>query len=93
MIQDLSHLIPGSSPVDALVPTSQEATGSHAFDNRNAMTAPGGDPASAPGPEVSPPPHVDAPVHERTTVTHGGRPVIRMGQWNDLGGGGAPERR
>jgi hypothetical protein len=95
-MEDLSHLLPGS-PVTALTPTSQ-AGGNMMSSNDLAMTAPGGRPVDPlPDRDAQGDPAVDAAVHDRTVVTrgedaglHGGLPVLRMGGWNDLGGGPRP---
>lgn len=91
MSTDLSHLLPGD-PISALVPTGQ-ATGAQT--GNNAGTAPGTVPA-APHAD-NPAPHVDAVEHTETTLKDGhdagldgGKPMLRTGSWNNLGGGPAP---
>lgn len=88
-MQDLSSMFSGS-PVDALVPTAQQSPGTLHSSRSAAGAAPGSVPAMAEGNPEQPGPHVAAAEHERRTVTHADRPLIRVGQWNDLGGGPAP---
>jgi hypothetical protein len=67
------------------------AGGNMMSDNKLAGTAPGSQPVDPlpPAKEQADPAigSVDCP---RTVVTHGDKPVLRMGQWNDLTGRTAP---
>lgn len=84
-MESLSHLLPGG-PISALVPTSQ-AGGNMQSSSEQAATAPGSEPVDPlPDRASQGDPHVEATAHDRTVVTHADRPVIRMGQWNDLRG-------
>jgi hypothetical protein len=97
-MEDLSHLCPGG-PVTALAPTSQ-AGGNMMSSNDLAMTAPGGRPVDPlPDRAEQGDPAIDASgagvdrrvTHGTDAGLHGGRPVLRIGRWNDAGGGPAPE--
>ena len=78
---DLSHLLPGD-PISALAPTSQSG-GNVAHGNR-AMTAPGGEPATAEA-EVHSAPQIEAQAHETSVLPETrGKPSIRLGQWNEM---------
>lgn len=89
-MEDLSHLFTGG-PVSALVPTGQNSADSRPQAGR-AMTAPGGEPADGVAENEVPAPDVAASgagVDRRLTRgtddgLHGGRPVLRMGQWNEV---------
>jgi hypothetical protein len=91
MAQDLSHLAQNS-----LWATNQHS-GNRPSDPAVAHTAPGTPSPSVDEADVSPQPFVQPVDHQRSVVTDGqdaglsgGRPVLKMGQWNDMGGGGAP---
>ena len=93
MSTDLSHLLAGG-PFSALAPTSQ-VTGTQTGNNAN--TAPGTPPSA---------PHADNPSPVVAAIDHGhneetlrdgndagldgGRPMLRVGGWNNMGGGSAP---
>jgi hypothetical protein len=90
-MQDLSSLLPGD-PISALIPTGQATADQR---GNQAQTAPGSVP-SAPHAD-NPAPSVDAQPHQRTTLKDGhdagldgGKPVLKMGQWNNFGGGPEP---
>jgi hypothetical protein len=82
-MQDLSDRVPG------LFPTGQGA--GNTTDPDQAMTAPGSEPSAAYQPDHGEP-GGDATAYEPGNLVHGDRPVttLRMGQWNDFGGGPAP---
>jgi len=80
-MEDLSHLF-ANGPVSALAPTSQSG-GGVPHDNR-AMTAPGGSPANAADDTPDSAPSIDTTVHQRSAVTRADKPVIRLGQWNNI---------
>ena len=89
-MQDLSGLL-NPDPISALTPTGQ-VTGWQS--GNNAHTSPGTVP-SAPHTD-NPAPSVDAIEHTETVLKDGhdsgldgGKPMLRMGQWNNLGGSNA----
>ena len=59
--------------------------------NAQAMTAPGGRPVDPlPPAQDQGDPAVDSVAHDRTVVTHADKPLLRMGVWNNMGGGAGP---
>lgn len=93
-MEDLSGLLPGGR-VGCLVPTSQ-AGGNQPAHSGDAQTAPGTPSPSINQDDVINPPFASALDHERTvlkdghdTGMDGGKPMLRMGQWNDMRGSDA----
>lgn len=92
MSTDLSHLAQNSLWV-----TSQ-LSGGRPADSSAAFAPPGSPSLGADQVDVDQQPFTVPIVHERTvledgndTGLDGGRPVLRTGGWNDMGGGPAPE--